>query len=148
MAFRASNALPAYNYDRAKKLAWQLRRLTSARSAEFASGATSAQVLSVLDNMRALKAELDEVKTTPGIAAYAKAQEDDVAYDVVAEFTAMLAAVDAVIQEIITTMPKDGSGFLLLNQFDVDGALIPRNFTAAQLANLRTLLDGVTSSVS
>ena len=148
MAFRASNALPALNYDRAKKLAFQVQRLTSARSTEFSSGASSAQVLSLLDNIRALKSQLDAVKSTPGIATYAKEQEDDPAYDVVAEFTALLAAIDAVIAEIVTTMPTDGSGFLLLNQFDVDGALIPRNFTPVQLASLRTLLDVVTASVS
>jgi hypothetical protein len=147
MAFRANNRLPALHYDRAKKLAVQLKLLTTNRSAEFASGATSAQVLSLLDNLRGLKAGLDEAKSIPGIALYAQAQEDDPAYDVATEFTAMLAAVDAVITEIVNTLPTSAAGFLELYTLNPDGSLTPRTFSGAVLSNLRALLDAVTASV-
>ena len=148
MAFRASNILPEQGYDRAKKLAVQIKRLAEARSISFASGATSAEVLSVADNLGALKAGLDEAKTIPGIAAYAQGQEDDVTYDVAAEFSAVLVAVDAVIANIVATIPTDASGWLLINKINADGTLTARSFTGAQLAGLRTVLDALAAIIS
>ena len=148
MAFRASNVIPATEYDRAKRLAVQIKRLAEARSISFASGATSAEVLSVADNLNALKAGLEAAKQTPGIAAYAASQEDDGTYDVATEFNAMLSAVDAVVANIVITLPKDASDWLLINKINADGSLTPRSFTGAQLGSLRTNLDSLAASIT
>jgi len=148
MAFRASNIIPSTQYDRAKQLAIQLKRQAETRSASFASGATSVEVLALVDNLNSLRAGLEVIRQVPGIADYAAAQEDDVAYDVVAEFNAMIAAAAAVVAEIVTTLPKDGSDWLLIRKINPDGSLSPRNFTAANLSSIRTLLDAVAASIA
>ena len=148
MAFRASNVIPAAQYDRGKQLAVQLKRQAVGRSATFASGATSAEILALVDNLNAFKAGLDTVRQIPGIAVYATEQENDGAYDVATEFLAMIAAVDAVIANVVATLPADGGGWLLINKINADGSLVPRVFTGAQLANIRALLDAVAAAIT
>ncbi len=148
MAFRATNIIPSDQYERAKQLAVQLQRLAQNRSASFASGASALEVLALVDNLNALKVGLNSAKSVPGIAAHATAQEDDPAYDVVAEFNTMIAAADAVVAEVVTTLPTDGNEWLLINKINADGSLIPRNFTGAQLASIRTLLDAIAASIT
>ena len=147
MAFRASNIIPATQYDKAKATVIQIKRLVVDRSATFTSGATASEVFSLIDNLSALAKRLDQVKQTPGIAAYATIQEDDATYDVVAEFNTMIAAVDAVITDVVAVLPKDSNGWLLVNKINPDGSLVPRNFTGAQLANIRALLDAVAAAI-
>ena len=147
MAFRASNVIPATQYDVAKRIAVQVRRLAESRSTTFASGATSAEILSVVDNLSALKVRLNEAKQVPGIAVYAAVQENDGAYDVATEFNGVLTAIDAVIADIVVTLPKDGSDWLLINKINADGSLVPRIFTGAQLSGLRAKLDVLAASI-
>lgn len=147
MAFKASNVLPAVEYENAKRVAVQLKSQAQYRSTAFASGATSAEILSMVDQLRTLRAKLDAAKAVPGIAAYAQAQENDGTYDVATEFTAMIAAIDAVITEVVTTFPKDVNGWMLINSINADGTLAPRAFTGAQLANIRSLLDSLAAAI-
>lgn len=147
MAFLASGVIPAEQYQRAKRVAVQVKLLADTRAASFATGATSAEILSTVDNLRALKSALDEAKATPGIADYARSQEDNQAYDVVAEFNAMLAAIDAVIANVVTTIPKDGSGFLLVDRIETDGSLTPRDFTGPQLTGLVNELNSLSAAI-
>lgn len=148
MAFRASNQIPAENYQRSKDLANQLKRQAQTRSATFASGAKSAEILAAADHLNAFKTELIAMSQTPGIVAFAKEQEDDPTYDVVAEFTALLATIDAVIAEIVSTLPADTNDWLLINKINADGSLAPRSFTGAQLSGLRSLMDDIANAVS
>ena len=52
MAFIATNILPATQYDRAKKLATQMKNQANVRATAFASGANSAEILAALDAVR------------------------------------------------------------------------------------------------
>ncbi len=148
MAFRANSVIPATEYVRAKNLAVQLDRLAVNRSASFATGANSAEILALVDNLSALKAGLQDAAQTPGIEAYATAQEDDATYLVAVEFAAMIAAVDAVIAETVTTLPTDANDWLLIRKINADGSLVPRTFTGAQLASIRSLLDSLAASIT
>ncbi len=147
MPFKATNILPAEGYDRGKKVAIQTRQLAQNRSAEWQAGANSFQVVAALDNLRTLRAELNSVRSVPGIATYARVQEDDVTYDVVAEFNALVAAIDTAIASISTTLPKDGGGFLLLETIAADGTRTPRTFTPGQLNTIRGNLDAIVAAV-
>jgi len=147
MAFRASNSVPAKQYEKAKSLAWQVRQLAANRSGSFASGATAAEVLAAVDNLRSLRIALAQVATTPGIAAYAQAQEDDPAYDVAAEFSALLSAVDEAVSTVVNAVPKDGNGYLLVNNINPDGTLVPREFSAGALSGVRTALDAIVAAI-
>ncbi|KKM76782.1 hypothetical protein LCGC14_1376700 [marine sediment metagenome] len=148
MPFRATNVIPSAEYERAKQAAVQVRRLAQNRSSTFASGATSAEVLAVADNLSSMKATLESIRGVPGIGVYANAQEDDDTYDVAAAFNAMLAAIDSVIAEIVSALPKDQSDWLLINKINEDGSLSARSFTGAALTNLRTTLDVLVASIT
>jgi len=147
MAFLATNQLPADAYEKAKRQAVQLKNLAVSRSTEFASGAAANVILATADNITAMRDNLNTYKAVPGIAAYAADQEDDPLYDVAAEFTAMIAAADAVIANIGTTMPTDGT-YSLIVTVETDATLTWRTFTGVQLATLRGLLDTLAVSIS
>ena len=148
MAFRATNILPQKGYDQAKKIATQLKNFSTKRSADLVGGGSSDTVLGTVDTMRLFNEQLNAVASIPGIGDYAKAQEDDPTYDVAAEFIALLALIDAVITEVVSTFPVDGSGFLLAYTISPDGTQIPRTFNVAAVADLRTALDAVVAGVS
>ena len=148
MAFRATNILPEKGYDQAKKIATSLKRFSANRSADLVGGGDSDNVLGTVDTMILYKTQLNAVATIPGIGDYAKEQENDPTYDVAAEFIALLALVDAVITEVVSTFPVDGSGFLLAYTISPDGTQIPRTFNVAQMVDLRAALDAVDAGVS
>jgi hypothetical protein len=61
----------------------------------------------------------------------------------------MLGAIDAVIAEIHTSFPVDNSGGELKEKvLNADGSITMRTFTAAQLANVRTLLQTLDGAIS
>ncbi len=148
MAFRATNILPQKGYDQAKKIATQLKSFSTNRSADLVGGGDSDQVLGTVDTMKLFKSQLNDVATIPGIGDYAKEQENDPTYDVAAEFIALLALIDAVITEVVSTFPVDGSGFLLAYTISPDGTQIARTFNVAAMVDLRAALDAVVAGVS
>ncbi len=147
MAFRATNILPERGYERAKQTATGLRRFCNNLSSELAAGGNSKQILGVVDSLVSFKDNLNDVKSIPGMAAYAQEQENDGAYDVIAEFTALLSLIDAAILEVVNTFPTNGSGFLLAETINPNGTREPRIFTGAQLSGIRTVLDAVAVGV-
>ncbi len=148
MAFRASNVIPANRYEHAKRIALQTQRFCDWQASQFASGGTSQDILSCAEKLRYYKQELQNCASVPGIAAYVRAQEDDDTYDVVAEFTALIAAIDAAIAEIVNTFPKDTGDYLLAQKINADGSLSQRNFNAGSVNSLRSLLAAIASQVS
>lgn len=149
MAFRATNQIPEQGLARAKALAVRTRDYCQSRSTQFAAGGVNSDnVLATFHDLRRARDELDQVKAIPGIADYAKAQENDAGYDVAAEFAALVTAVEAVMTEIQTSFPVDANGYLLEKQWAPDGTYTFRQFSAAQLATAKTLLDAVVAQVA
>ncbi len=148
MAFRASNVIPADQYINAKRLALSLKNYCQDRASAFASGTNSHEILRVAETLLQLKGQLQSAASTPGMAAYATGQEDDVGYNVVAEFNAMVSAIDAALAEIVTALPKDGNDYLLITKINPDGSLDYRTFSPGALNTLRSLLNSISSSVS
>lgn len=54
---------------------------------------------------------------------------------------------DTAIASLVASFPVDGSGYLLDRTFGVEGALVQRVFTAAQLAGVKVDVDAVASQV-
>lgn len=148
MAFIATNILPATQYDRAKKLAAQMKNQANVRATAFASGANSAEILAALDNTKAFYDQLLPIKDVPGIAQYAKDQEANQAYDFVAEMNTLLAAMVDVRDTILAAIPKDGDDYLLERKLNLDGSFTYRTFTGASLAPLIAKFQAVSSAVS
>ncbi len=148
MAFRATNILPERGYEKAKDHAANLRQFAQGKVVQLASGGNSTQILNILDSLIGYRLNLIDIQSIPGIAAYARTQEDDSTYDVVAEFTALIALIEAGINDIVTTFPVDQSNFLLAEIFNIDGTRSPRNFTSSQLSGLVTVLTSIAAGIS
>lgn len=147
MAFRASTFVPALTLQVVKRNAWQARQQLVNLVSAMTTGASSEEVFAAQKVLVNLNTSLTEAAAVPGIVDYAVSQEDDVGYDVVAEFTAMNAAIDAAIATIISGFPKDGSNFLLSHTFAANGTLVARNFTPAQLASAVAAIQAVIDSI-
>lgn len=119
---------------------------SQARSAALSNGATAHVVIAIRSEMIRAIDRLNELKTTPGLVAYAKEQKNDVLLDVVTEFNAVIAAMQAVVSEIETTFPVDGNGYLLREKWSATDTS-PRQFTSGNVANLKTQLDGVVAMI-
>ncbi len=148
MTFRATNIIPEQGFSKAKSLCTSLKSFCESRSSEYAAGATSHRILDALSTLIAMSVQLDIVRSTPGIAQYARDQEGDPAYDVAAEFIAVLALLDTLTTNIISAVPRDANDFLLTETMDANGVRIPRTFTGGMLSGIRADLDAVANGIS
>jgi len=147
MAFRATNVLPAEGLRDAKGLAVNLDNYAASLSVSFARGENSERILNALSTLISYRQRFASIAATPNLAQYAKAQENDPAYDIGAEFTAMIATLDTVITTIQAAFPKDANGFLLAETLNAAGERVPRKFTGAQLAGIVADLDAVVAGI-
>lgn len=85
---------------------------------------------------------------TPGIAQYARDQEANQSYDVIAEYNAMLASFISVRDALIALFPKDGNGFLLYQTLNASGQVQFRNFTQVQLATAVNLISNAIVTIA
>lgn len=149
MALRASNSLPAKAYDDIKAVAVQLERLAQARAASWASGGDAFEVIAALDIAVAFKDRLQSLASTPGLATYAQEQENDPTYDVVAEYNALITAIDNFITEIVNTMPvSNPGGYIEQFSLNADGSKTVRTFTGAQLSGVIATLNAIDAAIS
>lgn len=149
MTFRATNVVPEAGYRTAKTHAVTAKQYAQRESNRLATQDVNAdRILAIFHDCRRLRDELSAAKDVPNILAYARDQENDQTYDLVAEFNALIAALQAVMDDIETTFPTNASGYLLEKQFNAQGTYDFRQFTIAQTANIRTLLDAVVAQVS
>ena len=147
MGVRATNVLPRVGYDLAKGVAANLKNYVTNRSTQFQNTINRDIVLVTMQDIRRAKVDLQNSAAIPGIVQYAQDQENDPTYDVVGEFTALIALIDAVIDSVTLTFPTDAGGFLLEKKFAPDGTYTFGTFTGPQLANLRTALDAIAAVV-
>jgi len=113
------------------------------------SAAGTMSVTSVEELMRQIASFATDARAAaaaPGLGDYAKAQYADAQIDIVAEYTAMIAAVEDALEWISLNMPKSG-GYVLKEQWAVDGSITQRQFTAADLKNLRDVVATVIAAI-
>lgn len=140
MAFRVGGLGRAYQKGQVEAI--NLRAYAVASNLQLASGNVSANaVITVLQRMVGSIAVFDEVSAVAGIVAYAENEENDVNYDVAAEFTAMRTEAIGVRDWILTNFPTAVSGEIIKDTLEADGSITVRQFTIAQTAGLRTALD-------
>ena len=147
MAFRASNVIPSKAYDQVRILA---RNVKSNCAHAITRMATSGADYTFLRDVRVFLANADaqfaELATTPGLPEYAAAQENDPAYDVAAEFTAMRGAIQAATGWMDANVPTSVTA-VAPSAWVSAGPLIATTFTAAQTAPLRTQLQAVADCI-
>lgn len=148
MAFRASNILPSKGYDSAKSNAWHIKERCDYFIATSAAGNIGYDFLRTAraDLVSALNA-LNSAAAVTGIVDYARAQEDDQAYDVAAEFTALTGVITGSIAWIDANSPTSVTAATPELWSGLD-TMISTTFTPSQTANLRTELQKVSDAVS
>ena len=146
MAFKASNVIPTRAYENAKAEALRIKLYFTGVANSLSSDVDADQILRVAQVSSNHLSRLNEISSTPGIVAYAQAQEGDENYDVAAEFVTLVNAVTTVRNWIINALPDNGT-YLLIHEVNQDGTLTARTFTPAQTSQLLTLVNTVINSV-
>ncbi len=116
--------------------------------ATLASNVNATQVFQILDDIRSQLTVFNQVAAIPGIGGYAQAQFNDNTYNVATEFSAMVAAVQGVVDWTVTNFPKGAGGFLQAYTINADGSRTAAVFTPAQTAGLTTALNAVIASIT
>jgi hypothetical protein len=129
------------------RLAIQLKAYANNAVAALNGTVTSTQVLAMFSHLSNVKAQFSAAAGVSGLAQYAKDQKNSQSLDVVAEFTAMIAAIDTCRSWISTNFPKDANGYLLAATLG-EAALVDRTFTSAQTVNLKTVLQSLAATIS
>jgi hypothetical protein len=148
MAFRASTITLDQGLRRAKEQALWIKQHHQSAVQTLTGNVNSNQIFQLIDNTAAVISMLQEDASVPGIAAYAQQQFNDPAYNVGAEFTAMVNALQAVVAWVVNNFPKDANGFLLSHTINANGSRTPRVFTPAQTAGLTTALNNAIVTIS
>ena len=148
MAFRTDGLSKAYH--RGQNSAIRAKNYSSQASAQLAGGTVSANaVIQVMTQMKSFIEEFDSVSSVPGIAQYARDQEDDQSYDVVAEFVAMRVAAVSARDWVINNFPvSNPGGFIEKDTLEADGAITVRTFSSVQTAGLQTALDTLVAAIA
>lgn len=143
MAFRASPQIKTDGYPESKRLALSLKAYCLDVKTASAAGPISGNLAIALhERLIADRARFQAIAAIPGIAAYAQDQENDNAYDVAAEFTAMTAAIASVRDWIIANVTTTG-----WVTFSTSG-VATKTFSTAAAAGLRTQLDSLMATIS
>ena len=139
MAFKTDGLSKAY--QKAQNESIRVKAFaTQARNALIAGAVSANAVIQIMTNLKSSIEVWDTVSSLSGIAQYAKDQEDDQAYNVVAEFTTMRTEAVAARDWVITNFPKSTGNFIEKDTLELDGAITVRQFTPAQTTGLQTAL--------
>jgi hypothetical protein len=139
MAFRVDGLGTAYAQAQAE--ATRLRSYAVSAQAAMAAGNISANaVIQTLTTMKNSIEVFDYISGLSGMAQYARDQQDDQAYDVVAEFQSMRTEAVGARDWVFTNFPTAVSGEIIKDTLENDGAITVRQFTPAQTAGLQSAL--------
>jgi hypothetical protein len=140
MAFETDGLAKAY--AGAQNEAIRIKSYATSTAAAMAAGDVSANaVQQVMTTMKGAIELWDAASGTPGMPQYARDQQDDQGYNVIAEFLAMRQAAVDTRDWVINNFPKSNPGdFILKDKYEADGAITVRSFTNVETAGLQTNL--------
>jgi hypothetical protein len=148
MALRATNEITSDAYIGIKRTAASLKLNVDAWIPELnANGADYGFIQGIYLGLVNADNKIDELKVTPGLAAYAADQEDDQAYDFQAETQATLAAITDAFTWIDTNIPITGRTLKPIPDWDGASTIVADTFSPAQTSGLQTNLQAVTDSI-
>ncbi len=149
MAFPATNQNLADAYRLLKGRAADVRsQSVSLRAASLAGPIGADRILNYVAMLARSKTEMAALSATPGLAAYAQAQENNPALNIVNEYNAMTSQIDSTVGWIVANFPQDVGGFKLAFSMAASGSLVYRSFDTATLATFRTTLDALIATIS
>lgn len=137
----------AYALNQVQNYAAQTKdRANSAVAVMTAGPVDTIFVFSLLDALNGLMANLNAVKNTAGLDAYATAQVPSYAGTMSSDITATVNAAQSCIDWVVANFPTS-AGFLLGEQLNANGSRIQRSFTTAQTAGFRTALNSLLATI-
>lgn len=146
--FRASNQSVADAYANIKRQAVSTKQYMNAQIAAMQAPVSTAWIpLGIIQHLQQVIAMMDDWAATPGLPDYARTQENNQAYDVIAEYQAMRTAMVNALNALISMFPTS-SGFLAYQTLAADGTISVRNFTSAQLTPVVAQCQNVTATIS
>lgn len=148
MAFPATAPELATAYAQIKNRVGFIKQRTQALRAASLSTLSAQAIITYVQEMATMRAMLDTLTATPGLAEYARAAEANAGLDIVAEYNAMLGQLAATTAWIADNFPDDGTGYKLAFTLSQQGALVWRTFTPAALAGLRVVLDALIATIA
>jgi len=149
MAFKTDGLSKAYS--KAQNESIRVKQFaTSARNALVAGTVSANAVIQIMTNLKSSIEVWDSVSALSGIAQFAKDQEDDQAYNVVAEFLAMRTEAVAAVDWVYNNFPKDNNApnYIIKDILETDGAITVRQFTPAQTTGLQTALADLIAAIA
>lgn len=142
MAFNAG-LTPAQAYERLINQSLATREYLTAQKVALQAATVSSLVpLAVIGHFWNVIPMMTAWAQTPGVAAYAKAQREDPAFEVAAQWVTLRDAMISARDNLIALFPANANGFALYQSFTSTGFTY-RDFTAAQCAPALPLLDSV-----
>lgn len=114
---------------------------TTLRASSVAGPVSSTNIIAYVGNLAAQRDQIAVLAATPGLAQYAKDQYANSGLDIAAEYTALIARIDATVAWVTTNHPKAGSGEILERKWLPDGRTQSNTFDTAALATFRAQLD-------
>lgn len=148
MTFKASNQSCADAYANIKRQAAATRQYMLTQANAMQAATSQAWVpLAVIQHLHDVIALMDGWTATPGLAVYAQDQENDPAYNVSTEYSAMRAAMVSALNALVGMFPISG-GFMAYQTLAADGTIGVRTFTSAQLAPVVTQCQNVAATIS
>lgn len=148
MAFPATAPELATAYAQIKnRVGFVKQRAQALRTASLAT--TSAQaIVTFVQEMVGMRASLNTLTATQGLVDYARTAEANAGLDIVAEYNAVIAQLNATTAWIAANFPEDGGGYKLAFTLSPAGDVVWRTFDTASLAGLRTVLDALIATIA
>jgi hypothetical protein len=148
MAFRATNDIPEDGLKIAKEHARQLQSFCTTSRDAMTSTVDASRITDTLEGLDHYKEILNDLKSIPGIVDYAKDQENDPAYEVVTEFNAMLANIQAAGDLIVSLLESvRGGTYDEISYYGTDWKLNWRQVTPGQSNSIRSALTDIINGI-
>lgn len=151
MAFPSSNNMASLH-----DVLSTLRALTGQTKSQTQNAVATMQVQNVdtdfvfqtLNRLNWLISTLNAWKDTPGLDAYATSDLPNYSGTLTTDITAVISAAQACIDWVVTNFPKDSTNvYILAESLNQDGSRTLRQFTPAQTAGFRTVLQALISTI-
>jgi hypothetical protein len=147
MTFRATNVTPESAYRTVRTVAAQMKvNIASMQARLAAQNADYEYLRSIYSLLQNGSNQFSDLKTTPGLAAYAKTAEDDPAYDVSAEFQEVQSAISTALVWMDDNIPTSATAKAPSDWGE--GTIISNTLTPTETEGLRSMLKAVGATIS
>ena len=149
MATKATNAVTSDAYIQIKRTLTQLKLNVDAMITQVqAINSDYAVIQGIYDTLTRAFNQVDGLKATPGLDAWAKDQEDNPAYAFDTELQATLDAISGAQAWVAANVPLSDRTLKPVSEWLTAATIIADEFTPAQTGGLVTELQAVTVAIS